>query len=86
MILCEKYPQHQQNLYHVFTDFKKAFDKVWHEVLWATMREYINASIIWATENLYDKAKSGPVQLQHRRMVQNYSRSLTRVYTLTNPL
>ena len=27
-ILCEKYLQHQQDLYHVFTDFKKAFDKV----------------------------------------------------------
>ena len=26
--LYEKYPQHQQNLYHVFTDFKKAFDRV----------------------------------------------------------
>ena len=25
-ILCEKYLQHQQDLYHVFLDFKKAFD------------------------------------------------------------
>ena len=58
-ILCEKYLQHQQNLYHVFIDFKKAFDRVWHEALWATMRKYnINASIILAIENLYDKAQS----------------------------
>ena len=28
-ILCEKYLQQQQNLYHVFIDFKKAFDRVW---------------------------------------------------------
>ena len=57
-ILCEKYLQHQQNLYHVFIDFKKAFDRIWHEALWATMRKYnINASIIRAIENLYDKAK-----------------------------
>ena len=27
-ILCEKYWQHQQNLYHVFINFKKAFDRV----------------------------------------------------------
>ena len=27
-ILCEKYLQHQQNLYHVFIDFKKAFNRV----------------------------------------------------------
>ena len=29
-ILCEKYLQYQQDLYHVFIDFKKAFDRVWH--------------------------------------------------------
>ena len=57
-ILCEKYLQYQQNLYHVFIDFKKAFDRVWHEALWATMKKYnINASIIRAIENLYDKAQ-----------------------------
>ena len=27
-ILCEKYLQHQQDLYHVFIDFKRAFNKV----------------------------------------------------------
>ena len=26
-ILCEKYLQHQQDLYHVFIDFKKAFER-----------------------------------------------------------
>ena len=58
-ILCEKYLQHQQNLYQVFIDFKKAFDRVWHEALWANMRKYnINTSIIRAIENLYDKAQS----------------------------
>ena len=29
-ILCKKYLQHQQDLYHVFIDFKKDFDRVWH--------------------------------------------------------
>ena len=58
-ILCKKYLQHQQNLYHVFIDFKKAFDRVWHKALWATIRKYnINASIIRAIENLYDKAQN----------------------------
>ena len=28
--------QHQQDLYHVFIDFKKAFDRVCHAALWAT--------------------------------------------------
>ena len=58
-ILCETYIQHHQNLYHVFIHFKKAFDRVWHEALWASMRKYkINANIIQVTENLYDKAQS----------------------------
>ena len=60
-ILCEKYLQHQQNLYHVFIDFnaRKAFDRVWHQALWATMRKYnINANIMRVIENLYDKAQS----------------------------
>ena len=39
-ILCEKYLQHQQDLYHIFIDFKKAFDGVWHAALWTTMKKY----------------------------------------------
>ena len=31
-ILCE----------NVFIDFKKAFDRVWHAALWATMKKYIH--------------------------------------------
>ena len=31
-ILCENI-QHQQDLYHVLIDFKKAFDRVWHAAL-----------------------------------------------------
>ena len=38
-ILCEKYLQHQQDLYRVFLDFKKAFDRVWHAALWATTKK-----------------------------------------------
>ena len=58
-IFCEKYLQHQQNLYNDFIYFKKAFDRVWHEALWATMRKYnINASMIRAIKNLYNKAQS----------------------------
>ena len=39
-ILCEKDLQHQQDLYHVFIDFNKAFDRVWYAALWATMKKY----------------------------------------------
>ena len=58
-ILCEKYLQHQQNLYHVFIDLRKAFDRIWHATLWATLRKYnISANLVRTTEQLYDKAIS----------------------------
>ena len=53
-ILCEKYVQHQQDIYHVFIDFKKAFDRAWHAALWATMKKYnISANLIQVIKNLY---------------------------------
>ena len=58
-ILCEKYLQHQQSLYHVFADFKKAFDRVCHAASWATMRLFdINDNLIRTIECLYNKATS----------------------------
>ena len=57
-ILCEKYLQNKQNL-HVFTDFKKAFDRVGHAVLWANMRKNnISANLDRTIEQLYGKATS----------------------------
>ena len=62
-ILCEKYLQHQQSLYRVFVDFKKASDRVWHAALWATMRLYnINGNLIRTIECLYNKATSAVYQ------------------------
>ena len=57
--ICEKYLQHQQDLYHVFIDFKEVFDRVWHAAMWATMKKYnISANLIRVIKNLYDKATS----------------------------
>ena len=59
LILSEKHIQHQQDLYHVFIDFKKAFDRVWHATLWATMKKYnISTNLIQVIKNLYNKATS----------------------------
>ena len=58
-MFCEKYLQHQQDLYHVFIDFKKVFERVWHAALWATMKKHnISTNLIRVIENLYDKATS----------------------------
>ena len=56
-ILCDKSLQHQQDLYHVFIDFKKAFDRVWHSALWPTMKMYIiSTNLIQVIKNRYNKA------------------------------
>ena len=58
-ILCEKYLQHQQDLYFVFNDFKKAFDRVWQTAVWITMKMYnISANPIRVIKRLYDRATS----------------------------
>ena len=58
-ILREKYLQHQQDLYQVFIDFKKAFDVVWHAALWATMKKYnISTNLVQVVRNLHNKATS----------------------------
>ena len=58
-ILCEKYIQHQQELSHVFIDFKKAFDRVLRAALWATMKKYnISTNLIQVNTIHYNKATS----------------------------
>ena len=45
--------------YHVVIGFKKAFDRVWHAALLATMKKYnIRTNLIRVIKNLYDKAIS----------------------------
>ena len=52
-ILCEKYLQYQQDLYHIFIDFNMAFDRVRHAALLATMKKYnISANLIQVIKNL----------------------------------
>ena len=58
-ILCEKYLQYQQDLYHVFIDIEKAFDGVWHAALWATMKMYnISTNLVQVIKTLSNKATS----------------------------
>ena len=82
-ILCEKYLQHQQTLYHVFIDFKGMarslmgnYEEIQHQCQHHTSH--------W--KSIWQGPEGFPVQWQHRRMVQNYSRSSTRVSTFTTPL
>ena len=85
-ILCEIYFQHQQDLYNVFIDFKKAFNRVWHAALWATVKKCnISANLNQVIKHLYDKASSA-VLFNDRRLVLNKSWSLAGMSTLTHSL
>ena len=65
-ILCKKYLQHQQDLYHVFTEFKKALDRVWHAALWTTMNKYnISANLLPDIKHLCDKYLQHQQDLYH---------------------
>ena len=58
-ILSEKYWQHQKDNFHVFINFKKAFDMVLHNDLWATMRQYnMGIQLIGIIKQLYINDKS----------------------------
>ena len=58
-ILMEKHLQHQRDLFHNFIDFKKAFDRVWHDGLWQVLRKFgIEEGIIQTIQALYKTASS----------------------------
>jgi len=61
-IISEKYIAHNKELHHNFIDFTKAFDRIWHEGLWAVLKKYnIDKSLINCIESLYRSAKSAVV-------------------------
>ena len=43
---------------HVFIDFKKAFDMIWHAALWTTMKKHIGANLIGVIKHLFDRVTS----------------------------
>ena len=64
-------------MYHVFTDFKKAFDRVWQAALWATMLRYnISATLVCTIEKLYGRATSA---IQINRSIGEWFRTSVEV-------
>jgi len=58
-ILNEKVRDTGKLIFHNFIDFRKAFDRVWHEALWHTMRKFnIGEGITTLVQKLYECAKS----------------------------
>ena len=52
-VIIEKHQQHQHDLFHNDTDFKRAFDKVWNASLWQVLR---SVNIVQAIQALYESS------------------------------
>ena len=53
-LIAEKYREVDQEVYNCFVDFKKAFDLVWHDGLWAVLRSYgVSLKLITLLRNIY---------------------------------
>ena len=58
-LLVEKHLEHQNELFHNFVDFKKAFDRVWHDGLRRVFKEYnIDNRIMQVIGSLCEEATS----------------------------
>jgi len=67
-LIAEKYLElRDRDLYHIFIDFKKAFDRVWHEGLWKIMNHFgIQPKLIQLIENLYKNTESAVIVERER--------------------
>ena len=58
-IISKKNTEHQKPLYHVFIDFIKEIDRIWHAVIWVAMKRFNdNAKLIKVIQGLYEKSIS----------------------------
>ena len=60
--VIEKLLLHQKDLFHNFIDFKKAFDRIWHEGLWQVMR---NEDLMQAIQAMYANSNIGVLLNNH---------------------
>ena len=66
-----------QELFHNFVDFKKAFDRIWHDGLWRDLREHnIDNGLIEVIRSLYDEATSASAVWLKRYFRPKYTRTL----------
>ena len=81
--LIEKIREFQKNIYFCFTDYAKVFDCVDHKkLLWKTLQELgISDHFTWET-CMQVKKQQLQLDMGHR-MVQNWERSMTKLYIVT---
>ncbi|XP_052271344.1 uncharacterized protein LOC127872048 [Dreissena polymorpha] len=80
-VIIEKHLQYQRELFHIFIDFKKGFDRVWHDGLWQVLRGFNNdEGLVKVIQELYGNASSAVSTEKSKIMVNstnNYSADFT---------
>ena len=72
----EKHIDKQSQVYDTFIDYKKAFDRVWHEGLWHVMYYFgIGNDIIQCIKSLYTYSKCSVVWTKGRNRGSGRCRS-----------
>ena len=58
-LVCEKYRELGKPVYHTFVDYKKCFDRIWQNGLWAVMRRFnIDRGLVNSIAALYKVSRS----------------------------
>ena len=80
----EKAREFQKNIYFCFIDYAKAFDCVDHNRLWKILQEMeIPDHLPYLLRNLYAVKKQQLELDREHRLVLNWERSMSRLYTVT---
>ena len=82
-IMMEKHLQHRKEIFHNLIDFKKAFDRVWHDGLRHALRSIgIEEGLVQIMKSLYSSVSSAV--LLNNNVSDYFRRCTTRLPSLTN--
>ena len=75
-------------MFHSFTDFKKAFDRVWQAGLWQVLRRFnTEEGLVQAIQALCEKLQqSSPLEQSAVEVLPDNSRCPPGMFTLTHPV
>ena len=83
--IIDKAREYQENIYFCFIDYTKAFDCVDHNKLWKILKEIgISVYLTCLLTNLYvGQETTVRTWTWNDKLIQNWERSTTRLYTVT---
>ena len=81
--IIEKAWEFQKNIYFDFVDYTETFDCVDHNKLWKILKETVPDHLTCLLRNLCAGQETSYNQTWNNRLVQNWERSILRLYIVT---